>query len=92
MKKRRLNVKKKKKQANPEPRPGILVSLPDLQDQIRLVNRVSGTATEPELEVWEEIGQLLSDIYVELQGKREVILHRPHYRHNRQAKAARRAG
>lgn len=54
----------------------IVVGLPNLQDQIRTVNRITGTATEPELERWEDIGQLLSELYAQLQRQKQVTVYR----------------
>lgn len=54
----------------------IIVGLPNLQDQIRMINRITGTATEPELERWEDIGQLLSELYTQLQQQKQVTVYR----------------
>lgn len=54
----------------------IVIGLPNLQDQIRMVNRITGTATEPELERWEDIGQLLSELYTQLQQQKQVTVYR----------------
>jgi hypothetical protein len=54
----------------------ITVGLPNLQDQIRMVNRITGTATEPELEHWEDIGQLLSELYTQLNRQKQVTVYR----------------
>lgn len=54
----------------------IVVGLPNLQDQIRMVNRLAGASVEPEVERWEDIGQLLSDLYTQLQQQKQVTVYR----------------
>jgi hypothetical protein len=58
------------------PHPRIVVGLPNLQDQIRMVNRVSGTADEPDLGRWGDLGNLLSELYIQLQHQDRVTVHR----------------
>ena len=54
----------------------IVVGLPDLQDQIRMVDRLSGTAAEPELGRWGGLGSLLSELYTQLQHQKQVTVYR----------------
>jgi hypothetical protein len=54
----------------------IVVGLPNLQDQIRMVKRLAVTAVEPELARWEDLGQLLSELYSQLQQQRQVTVYR----------------
>jgi hypothetical protein len=56
--------------------PRIMVGLPDIQDQIRMINRLSATAAEPDLGRWNELGELLSDLYSQLQSKKQVTVYR----------------
>jgi hypothetical protein len=58
------------------PHPRIVVGLPDIQDQIRMVNRLSATATEPELGRWDGLGNLLCELYAQLQHKKQVTIYR----------------
>ena len=54
----------------------IIVGLPNLQDQIGMINRVSGTASEFDQERWEDMKDLLSDLYSQLQRKKQVTVYR----------------
>ena len=54
----------------------IIVGLPNLQDQIRMVNRLSGMAAEPELARWDDLGNLLSELYIQLQHQKQVTVYR----------------
>ena len=58
------------------PHPRIVVGLPDIQDQLRMVNRLSATASEPESERWGDLGNLLCELYTQLQHKKQVTIHR----------------
>ena len=58
------------------PHQRIIVGLPDIQDQIRMVNRLSVTATEPELGRWDGLGNLLSELYTQLQHQKQVTIYR----------------
>jgi hypothetical protein len=52
------------------------VGLPNLQDQIGMVNRAIGKATDPELERWEGMGELLAELYSQLQHQKQVTVYR----------------
>jgi hypothetical protein len=54
----------------------ITVGLPNLQDQLRLVDRLSRTADEHEVEGWEDLGHLLNDLYTQLQHQKQVTIYR----------------
>jgi hypothetical protein len=56
--------------------PRIMVGLPDIQNQIRLVKRASITASEPELGRWDELGNLLCELYTQLQHQKQVTIYR----------------
>ncbi len=58
------------------PHPRIIIGLPDIQDQIRMVNRLSATAAEPELGRWGDLGNLLCELYTQLQHKKQVTIYR----------------
>ncbi len=58
------------------PHPRIIVGLPDIQDHIRMVNRLSATATEPELGRWDGLGNLLCELYAQLQHQKQVTIYR----------------
>ncbi|MBI3550621.1 MAG: hypothetical protein HY078_16405 [Elusimicrobia bacterium] len=58
----------------------IIVGLPNLQEQIGLVNRVINSASAPDLERWEDIGQLLCDLYSQLQHQKQVTVYRVGHR------------
>ena len=65
-----------KKTRSRTPHLRIVVGLPDLQDQIRLVDRHIGTASQPELARWDDLGKLLSELYTQLQHQRQVTVYR----------------
>ena len=54
----------------------IIVGLPNLQDQIRMVNRLSVNASEPELQRLKDLGHLLSELYTQLQNQKQVTVRR----------------
>lgn len=58
------------------PHPRIVVGLPNIQDQIRMINRAAGTATEQEQERWEDIKTLLGELYAQLQRQEKVTVYR----------------
>ncbi|MFA6091492.1 MAG: hypothetical protein WCU88_00690 [Elusimicrobiota bacterium] len=58
------------------PHPKIVVGLPDIQDQIRLIHRLCATSSEPELRRWEDLGNLLYELYAQLQHKKQVTIFR----------------
>ncbi|MBI5623426.1 MAG: hypothetical protein HY924_06595 [Elusimicrobia bacterium] len=54
----------------------IIVGLPNLQDQLRMVDRHAGKAPEVELERWEGLRTLLSELYTQLQYQKQVRVYR----------------
>lgn len=54
----------------------IVVGLPNLQDQIRMVDRLAVRAGEPELGHLQDLGRLLSDLYIQLQQQKQVTVYR----------------
>jgi len=74
------------------PHPRIIVGLPDIQDQIRMVNRLSATAAEPELGRWEDLGNLLCELYAQLQHQKQVTIYRFGGKRSSSVDAARRHG
>ena len=56
--------------------PRIFVGLPDIQAQIRLVNRLSASAAESEQERWDGLGNLLCELYAQLQHQKQVTIYR----------------
>ena len=74
------------------PHPRIVVGLPDIQHQIRMVNRLSATAEEPELGRWGELGNLLSELYIQLQHQKQVTIYRFGNKNSFAADALRRPG
>jgi hypothetical protein len=64
----------KNKMSSPHPR--IVVSLPDIQDQTRLINRAAATATEQEQGRWEDLKTLLGELYAQLQRQDKVTVYR----------------
>lgn len=58
------------------PHPRIIVGLPNLQDQIGMINRVTDTASDLELERWEDMRELLSELYSQLQRQKQVTVYR----------------
>lgn len=58
------------------PHERIVVGLPDIQDQIRMVHRLCSSAEEPELERWHTLGNLLYELYTQLQHQRQVTIYR----------------
>jgi hypothetical protein len=59
------------------PHQRIVVSLPDIQDQIRMVNRLHAAANEPEQGRLSTLGLFLCQLYTQLQHQRQVTLYRP---------------
>jgi hypothetical protein len=72
--------------------PRIVVGLPDIQDQIRLVKRLSATASEPELGRWGDLGNLLFELYTQLQHQKQVTIYRCGSKNFSNADAARQPG
>ena len=58
------------------PHQRIVVGLPDIQDHIRMVQRLSASAVEPESGRWESLGNLLCELYAQLQHKKQVTVYR----------------
>ena len=56
--------------------PHIVVGLPNIQDHIRMVNRISATAAEQESGRWDGLGNLLCELYAQLQHKKQVTIYR----------------
>jgi len=54
----------------------IVVGLPNLQDQIRVLNRLSGSASEPEQQRLTDLGHLLAELYSQLQHQKQVTVFR----------------
>jgi hypothetical protein len=52
------------------------VGIPNLQDQLRLVDRQAASASEPDLERWEDLGLLLAELYSQLQQQQQVTVYR----------------
>ncbi|HAH05730.1 MAG TPA: hypothetical protein DCM05_04255 [Elusimicrobia bacterium] len=65
---------KTKKLANPHMK--IVVGLPDIQDQLRLVNRSRDKADEHEAPRWASLGLLLEELYVQLEHQKKVVVYR----------------
>jgi len=61
---------------SPSPHQRIVVGLPDIQNQIRMVNRLSATAAEPEQGRWGDLGNLLCELYTQLQHQKQVTVYR----------------
>jgi hypothetical protein len=63
--------------SNPQgPHARIVVGLPDIQDQLRLVNRVCAKADEHAAPHWAGLGLLLEELYVQLQHQKQVTVYR----------------
>ena len=58
------------------PQQRIVVGLPNLQDQIGMINSVTDLASEHDLEKWEDIKDLLSELYSQLQRQKQVTVYR----------------
>lgn len=56
--------------------PRIVVGLPNIQDQIRMINRAAAAATEQEQERWEALKDLLAELYAQLQRQDRVTVYR----------------
>ncbi len=52
----------------------VKIRLSDLQDQIRLLDRMIKTATEPDLEIWQNLAQMQSDVYSKLHHNKEISI------------------
>ena len=72
-----LNLTKEDAMKKPRaPHERIVVGLPNLQDQLRLVDRLCGGADEPELTRWSDLAKLLADLYSQLQHQKQVTVYR----------------
>lgn len=69
--------------------PRIVVALPDIQDQTRLINRAAATATEQEQGRWEDLKSLLGELYAQLQRQDRVTVYRLGKRDQHKARADR---
>ncbi len=58
------------------PHPRIVVALPNIQDQIRMINRAANTATEQDQGRWEDVKNLLGELYAQLQRQDRVMVFR----------------
>jgi len=56
------------------PHPPIVVGLPDLQVQLRMVERLCAASDEPELGHWNDLSNLLRELYIQLQHQRQVTV------------------
>lgn len=56
--------------------PRITVGLPDVSDQIRMINRAAATATEQDQGRWEDLKNLLGELYSQLQRQDRVTVYR----------------
>ncbi len=54
----------------------IVAKLPELQDQIGMVDRLSASTAEPEQERWAGLAELLGDLYAQLQHQKQVTVYR----------------
>jgi len=64
------------KTSTSSPHARIIVGLPNLQDQIGMINQVAATASEPDLGRWTDVAELLSDLYSQLQRQKQVTVYR----------------
>lgn len=69
--------------------PRIVVGLPNIQDQIRMINRAAGTATEQEQERWADVKDLLAELYAQLQRQDRVTVYRVGKRDQHKARVGR---
>ena len=58
------------------PHAKIVVGLPNLQDQIGMINKVSNLANDVDSVRWEDMKDLLSELYSQLQKKKQVTVFR----------------
>ena len=58
------------------PYPRITIGLPDIQDQIRLVHKLCAAADDRDLDRLNDLGNLLYDLYTQLQHKKQVTIYR----------------
>lgn len=54
----------------------IVLGLPDIQKQLLLVNRMARQAGEMERDPLENLGNLLSELYAQLQHQKQVTIYR----------------
>ena len=57
---------------SPSPHAKIVIGLPNLQDQIRLVDRLAVNADEAQLERLRVLGHFLAELYAQLQQQKQV--------------------
>jgi len=58
------------------PHPKIVLGLPDIQKQLLLVKRLADRAGDIERDPLENLGLLLSELYAQLQHKKQVTVYR----------------
>jgi hypothetical protein len=58
------------------PHPKIVLGLPDIQKQLLLVRRLANQAGDIERDPLENLGVLLSELYAQLQHKKQVTVYR----------------
>ncbi len=58
------------------PHPRITLGLPDIQKQLLLVRRLANQAGDIERDPLENLGELLSELYAQLQHKKQVTVYR----------------
>lgn len=58
------------------PQADIIVGLPNLQDYIGMINRVSTASSDSEARQWYDLRELLSDLYTQLQHQDDVRVRR----------------
>ncbi|MBI4678313.1 MAG: hypothetical protein HY748_12100 [Elusimicrobia bacterium] len=75
---------------SPSPHLRIVVGLPNLQDHVRMVDRLRNMANEPELSRWSDLAQLLSELYTQLQHQKQVTVYRFGSRSRSKASSGRR--
>ncbi len=54
----------------------IVLGLPDIQKQLLLVNRLTGQAGDHERDPLENLADLLSELYAQLQHRKQVTIYR----------------
>lgn len=71
-----MQTKQKPQQRSPSPHARIVIGLPDLQHQIRMINKLSANASEPELQRMKELAHMLCELYAQLQHQKQVLVFR----------------
>ena len=58
------------------PHQRIVLGLPDIQNQLRVIDQLSRQASERDRRPLEDLGELLSEFYTQLQHQKQITVYR----------------